>query len=338
MAAATPSPSANGSPGWLPARPGRPAPAAPAAAGMVGARRTRHPRARSNTRCAGSPNTPTPSPKASRGRLDAGAWGFLDLIAGRPLLRTPALTETLRRLRAEGRDDLADRLTLVDGPLRRPEPPYGDAAAARGAARAPATGHRQAPPQPVHPASELSELVRTGHPEQIRRALTRLAERGPAPAGTRPVTDPGLGNLLAELLHHPEPRIRLHSPPDRSQAPGPCPPTCATPRSCSTTPSPTWSVRRSGLSATRRTNPRSPRSSACSPTPTPRSAGPPPTARPDRAAGDPRPPAGGRPRPPDRRHHYTAVLDQITERETAEAGPDHGDRGAVESPTRPGLL
>lgn len=51
-------------------------------------------------------------------RLEAGAWGFLDLLLDRRLLRTPALTRTCRRLRAEGRDDLADRLLLVEGPLR----------------------------------------------------------------------------------------------------------------------------------------------------------------------------------------------------------------------------
>lgn len=61
-------------------------------------------------------------------RLDAGAWGFLDLLRGRPLLRTPALTRIRRRLRAEGRDDLADSLLLVEGPLRRPDAARQDAA------------------------------------------------------------------------------------------------------------------------------------------------------------------------------------------------------------------
>ncbi|MDX3538101.1 HEAT repeat domain-containing protein, partial [Streptomyces sp. MB09-01] len=62
-------------------------------------------------------------------RLEAGAWGFLDLLRGRSLLRTPALIRTCRRLRAEGRDDLADGLLLVDGPLRRPDSAQQDATA-----------------------------------------------------------------------------------------------------------------------------------------------------------------------------------------------------------------
>ncbi|MCM2431104.1 HEAT repeat domain-containing protein, partial [Streptomyces sp. RKAG337] len=37
-------------------------------------------------------------------RMDAGAWGFLDLLTGRELLRTPALERVCRRLRAEGHD------------------------------------------------------------------------------------------------------------------------------------------------------------------------------------------------------------------------------------------
>ncbi|MEV6788090.1 HEAT repeat domain-containing protein, partial [Streptomyces sp. NPDC051098] len=62
-------------------------------------------------------------------RLAAGGWGFLDLLAGRPLLRTPALRRLDARLRAEGRTDLADELRLVDGPLSGPDAPRHDAAA-----------------------------------------------------------------------------------------------------------------------------------------------------------------------------------------------------------------
>ena len=131
-----------------------------------------------------------------RGRLDAGSWGFLDLIAGRPLLRTPALTETCRRLRAEGRDDLADKLTLVDGPLRQP-----DAAGTEAAALAALRERPQATAGPSR--DELLNLVRTGHTAQIRRALTLLDEDHEH--------DPELESLIAELLHHPEPRIRLHA-------------------------------------------------------------------------------------------------------------------------------
>ncbi len=62
-------------------------------------------------------------------RIDAGARGLLDLLSGRPLLRTPALERACRRLRAEGRDDLADGLRLVDGPLRGPDAGRRDTAA-----------------------------------------------------------------------------------------------------------------------------------------------------------------------------------------------------------------
>ncbi|MFD0905354.1 HEAT repeat domain-containing protein, partial [Actinomadura sediminis] len=53
-------------------------------------------------------------------RVEAGDRGMLDLVAGRPLLRTPALARAADRLRAEGRDGLAGSLVLVDGPLRPP--------------------------------------------------------------------------------------------------------------------------------------------------------------------------------------------------------------------------
>ncbi|WP_203825959.1 HEAT repeat domain-containing protein [Actinoplanes palleronii] len=139
-----------------------------------------------------------------RGRLDAGAWGFLDLIAGQPLLRTPELSDTDRRLRAAGRDDLADRLLLVDGPLRDPDAADRDAAAlaALRERRQPPTG--PATRRPARP--ELITMIRTGHPEQIRRALTQLAGAGP---GTG--QDPEITDLLAALLHHPHARVRLHA-------------------------------------------------------------------------------------------------------------------------------
>ncbi|MFI5845935.1 HEAT repeat domain-containing protein [Catenuloplanes sp. NPDC051500] len=136
------------------------------------------------------------------GRLDAGAWGFLDLLADRPLLRTPALTETVRRLRAGGRDDLADRLTLVDGPLRAPGTDGGESATLA------ALRERQQPPDsPGGPArADLIRLARSGDPAQIRRALTGLAE---AHEDGRP--DPELEGVLAGLLHHPESRVRLQA-------------------------------------------------------------------------------------------------------------------------------
>lgn len=139
-------------------------------------------------------------------RLDAGAWGFLDLLLGRPLLRTPALSRVHRRLRAEGREDLADRLLLVEGPLRRPDAARQDAAALAALRhRAPA-----APAEASVPPSrqELLELARGGDPVGVRRALTRLAAGHRGPDADR---DPALRELIDGLLHHPEPGVRLHA-------------------------------------------------------------------------------------------------------------------------------
>ncbi|GAA2555641.1 hypothetical protein GCM10010435_27800 [Winogradskya consettensis] len=131
-----------------------------------------------------------------RSRLDAGAWGLLDLIIGRSLLRTPALTETCRRLHAEGRDDLAEKIILVDGPLAGSK-----VAALQERPQADAVSR-----EPSRP--ELITLIHTGHPDQIRRALTTLAE---TLEDTNAAQDPELEDLLAELLHHRESRIRLHA-------------------------------------------------------------------------------------------------------------------------------
>ncbi|MGI5447879.1 HEAT repeat domain-containing protein [Streptomyces sp. CA-243310] len=137
-------------------------------------------------------------------RLDAGARGPVDLIAGRAMLRTAALTRACRRLRAEGHDELADRILLVDGPLR------GPAAVSRDATALASLRDRAGTPTPraVHrPARlELSDAARTGTPERIRRALTRLAEehRGPDP-------DLAVRELIGGLLHHATPGVRLHA-------------------------------------------------------------------------------------------------------------------------------
>ncbi|MFD5145669.1 HEAT repeat domain-containing protein [Streptomyces sp. NPDC058401] len=139
------------------------------------------------------------------GRLDSGAWGFLDLLRGRPLLRTPALTRTCRRLRAEGREDLADTLLLVDGPLRRPDTARQDTEALAALRdRGPAAAAAAPPPA----RQELLELAGTGDPVRIRRALTRLAEE---PRGPDTDVDPGLRDLIGALLHHPRPKVRLHA-------------------------------------------------------------------------------------------------------------------------------
>ncbi|MEV0414240.1 HEAT repeat domain-containing protein [Streptomyces sp. NPDC050448] len=140
------------------------------------------------------------------GRLDAGAWGFLDLLCGRSLLRTPVLTRTCRRLRAEGRDDLADRLLLVEGPLRRPDAVRQDAAALaelRDRAPAASSGAAQPPSQ-----QKLLDLARAGDLVQIRQALARLAE---GHSGPEPDQDPRLRDLIGGLLHHPQPKVRLHA-------------------------------------------------------------------------------------------------------------------------------
>ncbi|QHZ00171.1 hypothetical protein SSPS47_34295 [Streptomyces sp. S4.7] len=145
-------------------------------------------------------------------RMEAGAWGFLDLLAGRTLLRTPALTEIRRRLRAEGREALAESLRLVDGPLRDPGAERDDAHE-----RARSTAPPRAPDGPSR--QESLRLARTGSPDQIRRALNRLAEEHPgphtpppqAPTSREAPDDPELRALIGELLHHPRPRVRLHA-------------------------------------------------------------------------------------------------------------------------------
>jgi HEAT repeat protein len=125
-------------------------------------------------------------------RLQAGAWDFDGLLAKRPLLRTPELAETDQRLRAEGRDGLV----LVDGPLRDPD--HDDhRTLARLLTR----------PEPLVIAAgpsraELFAMARDGGPEQIRRALSELAEGGP---------DPELEALLDDLITHGSPRVRLHA-------------------------------------------------------------------------------------------------------------------------------
>ncbi|WP_437493516.1 HEAT repeat domain-containing protein [Sorangium sp. So ce1014] len=129
-----------------------------------------------------------------------GAWGYLDLVAGEALLRTPELEAVVRRVRAEGRADLAKRIVLEDGPLRPPGGADEDARAlaalrARPEPRVPAAGDRGTARQ------ELVRLARAGDPEQSRRALSALAG---AP-------DEELAALLVELLGDRRPRVRLHA-------------------------------------------------------------------------------------------------------------------------------
>lgn len=140
-------------------------------------------------------------------RVEAGDLGLLDLLTGRPLLRTPVLTGAERRLRAEGRDVLADGLVLVHGPLRTPGSEHEDAPALD-ALRTPFRSPTATPAgRPSLP--ELLDLARTGTPERTRQALTRLVEeRAPAPGA---VPDPELRAWVEELLSHPVAGVRLHA-------------------------------------------------------------------------------------------------------------------------------
>ncbi|MEV3924130.1 HEAT repeat domain-containing protein [Actinomadura coerulea] len=153
--------------------------------------------------------------EALASRLENGDWGLLDLVSGVALLRTPTLVRAHRRLREEGRHDLADKIILVDGPLRAPDAAERDSAALsalRSRTRVPEDARRPS-------RAELFRLARTGGPEQIRRALTLLAERhedDPARmrrhGADRPAhPDAELRELLAESLGHPEARVRLHA-------------------------------------------------------------------------------------------------------------------------------
>ncbi|MGW1992715.1 HEAT repeat domain-containing protein [Embleya sp. NPDC001921] len=133
-----------------------------------------------------------------RTRLDAGRWGCLDLLAGRSTRRTPELTETVRRLRAEGRTDLADRLNPTDGFV------LGVEAATRSGAVLAELRTRSVPAGTERPTrDELIATVRGDGPEQARRALSRLADEHGG--------DDEVRALVVESLSHPVPRVRLHA-------------------------------------------------------------------------------------------------------------------------------
>lgn len=112
----------------------------------------------------------------------------------------------MRRLRAEGRDDLADGLLLVEGPLRRPDSAEQDAAAL--AALRDRTPPTPSGTSPLQSRQELLDLARTGDPAAVHQALKQLAERHTGPSADQ---DPGLRDLIGELLRHPKPKVRLHA-------------------------------------------------------------------------------------------------------------------------------
>ncbi|TDC58386.1 HEAT repeat domain-containing protein [Actinomadura sp. KC345] len=135
-------------------------------------------------------------------RLASGAWGVLDLLARRPLLRTPELDRVLRRLHDEGRDDLARMLVLETGTLREPGGAVQDEDTLK-SLREHRTG---VPGEPSR--AELFQRARDGGPKQVGRALARLAERHEE---ARAEPDPELAGLLAELIAHRETKVRLHA-------------------------------------------------------------------------------------------------------------------------------
>ncbi|WP_203902919.1 HEAT repeat domain-containing protein [Virgisporangium aliadipatigenens] len=126
-------------------------------------------------------------------RLAAGDRGLLDLFAHRPLLRTPALVR-FRAALAEAGDD-PEALILVDGPLRDPQAGADDAERLA-ALRRPDRQARPAAPD----RAEWMARAKDGD----RRALNALLRDAHE-------DDPALVALVDDLLHHPEPRVRLHA-------------------------------------------------------------------------------------------------------------------------------
>ncbi|MEV6521910.1 HEAT repeat domain-containing protein [Longispora sp. NPDC051575] len=129
-------------------------------------------------------------------RISAGETGLVAAVAGLRVPYTPERAALRRRLAG-----LSDTFELVEGPLRSPADRARDGAALA------------ALREPPHPATrreptwvELLDRARAGDPEEVRRALTLLGEaHGDGRGGA------GLPELLARLLGHGEPRIRLHA-------------------------------------------------------------------------------------------------------------------------------
>ncbi|MYW04611.1 HEAT repeat domain-containing protein [Streptomyces sp. SID3343] len=135
---------------------------------------------------------------AIRDRLAGRAWTFLDLITGPKLLRTPELTATVSRLHADGRADLAERLVFADGPLRGPDAAAHDTRALELLRIRAEFATTDGPSRDA-----LIATARTAGPEQIRRALSRLADDHGH--------DHAVHTLVVDLLTHPAPRVRTHA-------------------------------------------------------------------------------------------------------------------------------
>ncbi|WP_207939546.1 HEAT repeat domain-containing protein, partial [Actinomadura darangshiensis] len=140
--------------------------------------------------------------EAVSGRLATGAWGLLDLIAGRPVPPTPELVRTLERLRDEGRDDLAAKLVLAEGPLRAP------GAAARDEEVLNTLRERPAGTAREPSRADLFREARDAGTKAARHALPRLAESHEESGAA---ADPELADLLAALIAHHETKVRLHA-------------------------------------------------------------------------------------------------------------------------------
>ncbi|MFF2779160.1 HEAT repeat domain-containing protein [Streptomyces sp. NPDC058052] len=129
-------------------------------------------------------------------RVATGEPGLLELLADRPLLRTPLLARL-------GERHPEARLVLVDGPLS------GPGAAERQAVALRALRERAPAPVPAGTSApsyeELLALLRSPEPLRIRRTLARLTERSAVLGPER------LEEALRELLAHPETGVRLHA-------------------------------------------------------------------------------------------------------------------------------
>ncbi|MGY0235265.1 HEAT repeat domain-containing protein [Longispora urticae] len=129
-------------------------------------------------------------------RISAGEVGLAAAVAGLRVPYTPERAALRRRVAG-----LADTFTLVEGPLRSPADGARDGAALAALREPPHPATRREPTW-----AELLDRAGTGDPGEVRRALTLLGEAHEDGRGGE-----GLPDLLARLLGHGEPRVRLHA-------------------------------------------------------------------------------------------------------------------------------